>query len=405
MRIKYSSLKSRLFLILYAVAAFSKLQANLWTPYYDNDFVYIGYVAIITLWGIILMITQQKFKITKALKITLLAAGFIFVWGILWTNPTFKSLIYENAIKMLVMILFITLTSFLVDYYDCMKGFLTTSYFVQVGFLISNLFLHVEKKNWMYNIQTIFQSGVKDKLGYGTHANICGLVILITFSIGLLLKGFVNRQHRMIITAINGVLWVMLITTAARMAILCCLLLYIIIYTSRLFQNRQELWLKIVKSSFFVLVAFFVFASIYVEKFYNFFMLVNRYYAVSYYLDLYKASQRWLMGIGYVNFGQLPKVLTAYGFPITFAECTYVDIFVTTGIIGSIWLTTYFAMLIRYTMKSKYLNTPSLKIKMLAILVVVIIAGMAENVGFTDAYWISYAFLTLCMCMIRRTTT
>ena len=111
------------------------------------------------------------------------------------------------------------------------------------------------------------------------------------------------------------------------------------------------------------------------------------------------------MGIGYVNFGQLPKVLTAYGFPITFAECTYVDIFVTTGIIGSIWLTTYFAMLIRYTMKSKYLNTPSLKIKMLAILVVVIIAGIAENVGFTDAYWISYAFLTLCMCMIRRTTT
>lgn len=390
-------------MILYALAAFSKLQANLNTPYFDNDLIYAGYVCVVVGWGLVLWAGRLKVRKTPALALGAWSVLYVLLWGLIFTNEQFASLIYENAFKMLFMIGFVFGTAYLVTYYKCFVQFLRTSYVIQTLFVFSCLILHfgdIRTKNWIGNVLSMTATGARDKLGFGTHANILGLIILITFAVGLLLSEYVGKNERKLITICNLVMWAMLLLTAARMELLCCILLYAIIYGYKLIKVNSGQWVKLVRYGLRAVLLFFIYICLQVDKFEGLLMVANRFYAVSYYLNLYNISHRYLLGVGYVNYGKLPQILIANNLKMTFAECTWVDILATTGILGSIWLIIFYHLLIKYTMKSSYIDSSMKKVKAIAMLVCVILSGLAESVGFTDAYWISFSFLTICMCMI-----
>ena len=182
-----------IFLFIYSIVALGKIQSNLAAPWWDNDYIYAGYVTAIGLASIAVHIKQRAIKITNGVKIVIWIISYVFLWGFIFIDFRFKSLISDNRFKMLYFIIFVSATAFWVNRLKCFKNFLKITYLVEVGFLLICFWLYRQKGEWIANLLTFFIGGRKEKIGYGGNANITGSLCFLAILMGNLLLEYASN--------------------------------------------------------------------------------------------------------------------------------------------------------------------------------------------------------------------
>lgn len=393
--------KKMLFLILYGFAALSKMQANLNEPYWDNAIPYVIYCLLLTVGCVFDIIKAKKLIISTYTKSFLWIITYVLLWSTIFANPEYGDLITDNCIQMIFFILFMGTTAYYVNKFDCLKEMLLVSYCIQLSFIIFCFFSFNSGGNWMINLATFFEGGAKQKIGYGGNANIMGGLCFLTSAIGLLLCEFVKRKKYIFI--FNFFVAYILLTTSARIAIICTAFYYSILLVYQFYKKRPSLFLWLMKRSWVLAVILLFFVVLNPDKFSSLLFSMNRYYTVKYNLMALSSSGRWLIGNGYINYGLMTNFLARYGIPLVFSESWYIDVIVTTGVLGLFWMVFYFYMFVKSIIKSDYLTDNIKMIKILLMFICFILYGAVEPVGFASAYWISFCVMTIgCAVAIRK---
>lgn len=400
MRISSNKILTYIFLLSYLFIALGKMQANLELPYWDNDIFYAAYCCLLMVFALFYLMKKTIEK-SHFVKTILFITVYVLLWGYVFTNPRYQELISENAYKMLFFIVFISTTAFWVNRLNCFKDFLMVTYVAQVAFIIFCFICFKESGDWITNLKGFFIGGAKQKIGYGGNANIMGSLCYATFVIGSFLNEFLNKKKY--INIVNLFVIFVLLTTSARVAIICtvCYLLVLILF--KLYKKKPNVFFRVAKKSWVLLVVTVIIVLLNPDYFSKLLYSMNRYYTVSNNMLALKMSNRWVIGLGYINYGEMVNFLATYGIPLTYSESWYIDVLVTTGILGSAWMIAFYFMFIKGILKSGYLDNNQKTLKIIAMYLGFVLYGAVEPVGFADAYWISFIMMTIGFCLMIKT--
>lgn len=387
-----------IFLVLYAIAIFSKMQANLYNPYFENDYIYVGYIVILLIWNILFLFCKRgKIRHTNALIIILIMYSYIMTFGFIFNNELLKIEILDNTFKMLMMVTFIWETACLIVKYRCFISFLRVTYWTQVIYLLSALIFNFEGLEFLAHIGSILDSTGRYRVGYGSHANITGIFIFFTFCVSFLISEYSDKRQKRNMKIVNGILWVMLISTASRNSLMCTAVLYGSVLLSNLYKKNKDRFVKYVRKG--ILIAGFasIFIFAFAGRFRDLLMSLNRFWPIYNNLQVWINSGRIVFGIGYVDPAYYAGMNIIYGSKTTYLENFYVATIVSTGVLGFLWIVLMYYKIIKSILQSTIMFSPELRVKIISVVASFMLIGMGESYGFTHGLETSFVFFIICI--------
>lgn len=389
-------LKKRLFIYLYALLIFGKMNENLYEPLFHYDAIYIAFIIIYSL-KYLANVTRGHKKVGN-LEITVgVILLYLFIFGFVFVSPIIEEDVNGYALKTMIWIwcLFLIAYNF-IEFYD-FETFLKVTYIAQLIYLSYVFVVYFEGFGFVRDIGRIFNSASqmsRNRNGYGSHANITGLFILSEFMTGTLLSRYVNKSKFKAIRVINCVLAVMLLSTASRNSMLSALMLFAICWMSKLYRNNKRLFTKTFKYGLIIALIAFAIICMDVERFEALLMGFSRFYPISLAISTAINNGNILTGIGYCTTEGLNILQRHFGIPIAFLENFYVYVFVSSGITGIVIMTYIYFRLIKKSIISVR-NNWGLLVATMATIGCFLFAGLGEQVGMSSGYEPSWIFMLI----------
>lgn len=336
------------FFALFFIILLIRFQSFLSEPLFSDDIFFIGFILLIAL----LLIRKSKsilsaeFDRAHIIGIIFLLYFIFFglIIGIIVNPNNFADLISENLMQYIIWFLFIFLTLAFIKIYNCFNLFLQTTYYAISIFLLACYIFNFDGLMIFLpsNFISIFVADPlsRYRVAFGfSHANNCADFCLLglIFSIFIKARG-IKKNAFWLITDI--VKFIMILSTSSRgnilgFAIFVAFLFYFNI--ENIIGGRAHY--KYLKILFTIILIIFLGVAIMVASdldFAELFSQTNREFNFT--INVPKMLQMdglWL-GIGFIGSG-------VFGFDSSIGSFTYVDnyylyVFLTTGIIGCVFI-------------------------------------------------------------------
>lgn len=345
MRIK----QKNLFLFTFGITLIAR--AMTWHEFTAVPYTAI-YITFCGFWGFMALIDSElKIRIPRdpASKALLMLALYYVIWGL----ANIKNLDFTDTIgvmlRSVLMVVFIAISCYQIKRYDCVYDTITTAYVALSALMLISFLLNLKDIDIASTISTFWIS--EEQFRYRTHFGFYANNIAAEYAMSVILlsitaykkqgnnlnSGLTLRNIFLIIVDI--IMVIVIIANNSRgttIALLVMLLIYALLKAIKKYSIQRVIKLMIV-----IVVAVFVGINYYSisngMQILDLLANANR----AHFMDniaILQSSGRWLMGLGRISGSYFKGGHYLYGIQTNYMEMFYVGVFVTSGIIGSIWI-------------------------------------------------------------------
>lgn len=338
----------------YMVFLFAKIQTRLEVPLFNDNYFILGYCAIIT---IALLFTIKNNK-------NLINTRFLFLIIILLLYTIiFTTVFYEETLAQYINSYFLAFTSFLVfvfftAYYFCIKNnvllLIKSTYILISSFLLGCYVIYFDNFNTILHLNEYFSlNRTRSAFGF-VHENtvaevalaalVCAFILYIAYKDN---KLHITRKFYNYLKVSSLILIVMIISSSSRGALLAIFTMGIVYYYLYLRANKKQAVNRILFKYTIFIISFIGVIIIYNEfirsgKFDIEYRLMN----FTSNIPLLIEKGKLFTGLGFVERSIFSRGLIIEGTGYT--DNYYLYVLVSTGIIGCMFIGTFFVILWKY---------------------------------------------------------
>ena len=339
--------KKHLFLITFFLTIFARCFT--WYETTSIPFTFM-YVAFIVFWSFMLIFDNSKELINIKRP-----AGFIiimlFLYSVIWGLYNIKDLDRTDTLNVMfrsiLMLLFVFISSFWIKRLNCLHNAICVGYFAFASLMILSFLLHINEIDLKRTFLTYWESSESVRyrvlFGFGFN-NIAAeysmsTILLSIYMIGHISEKKPNRRLKIFIYLLIDLLMLIIILSNNSRGTLIALFVVLFLWLFTKINKRTTL--KVLFRRLLVVVGIAAVAGIVLLSYKNLTIInvlekMNR----THFLDNIEAMRRgnkWLMGLGKISGAYFSERNVLYGVKLNYMEMYYVDVFVTSGIIGCIW--------------------------------------------------------------------
>ena len=399
--------KKSLFLITFFITIF----ARCFTWHTTSAVPYtLIYVAFIVLWLFFIIFDNSK-EIINIKR----PAGFIiimlFLYFVIWGLYNIKDLDRTDTLNVMyrsiLMMLFIFTSSFWIKRLNCLHESICVGYVAFASLMLISFILHIDEINLKRTLMTFWESSETIRyrvlFGFGFN-NIAAeysmsTILLSIYMINHVSKEKPNRKFKIFIYLLVDVLMALIILANNSRGTLLALL--VVLFLLVFMHLNKNVTLKTTFKRLLLLIVVAAIGGMVVLSFKNLTLLniiekMNR----THFFDNIEAMRngdKWLMGLGKISGAYFSERNVLYGVKLNYMEMYYVDVFVTSGIIGCIWSIAIIVVIISSLLQQK---RSKLTEWLMVALVYMLFLSFFEGYLFSYSYITSTFFLTIIITYI-----
>lgn len=362
--------------------------------------IIIGYIMI---WGLAFFLTSKKdhdfYSNNHPKKFVAALALYYIIWGVY----NIKDLNYNDTItelyRSLMMLAFITVSFLWISRFDDGIRYAIHTYFIFMStFLIICFILDFKNINIVSTISSFWMKSQDDRTRtyFGFYAaNIAAeyamSTLLASFYVYKNNKSMHTDKTRRKIVYVDIILILMILANNSRGTTIALLLIsgiYFMIKISHSSEIRKMVRL-LMSGAVLALMLLCIFLSIKGLSFYDAMNYSNRALAIHNANGVIQTGHSW-MGLGRISGAFFSETRTLYNYKFSYMEMYYIGVFVTSGIIGCIWMGLVIINIWKYIIKKKT-NDIFLKKWIIICLIYSMIISFFEQYMFDYSY-ISFNF-------------
>ena len=337
-----SRINERIFLACFSIVIVCKtLNLSVIADYTPYSAIYASYIFI---WGIAALAKMRiKMKRSFSTKVMLSLLAFYVIWGLNNINNIDKEDAYGNLIRSILLVFFILVSCFWVKRFNCVDNLVKTLYYVFSIYLIVCLIIYLPEIHIFRTLRNFwsYDNNVRYRVFFGLrYPNIAAEMAVCAIILSKMIKS-TDRTLGIIKRVINILMTLVVLANNSRGALLALFVFEILYFylnnKGEKAVKRTWRWITIASSLIIVYIVYLVVVK-------NMSLLeildgTNRQAALYENMKVVANSGRWLLGVGRLTGGFFSSKKIFYGAQTGYLEVFYFEIFITTGVIGSIFMT------------------------------------------------------------------
>ena len=334
--------KDSLFVMLYCVTMFVLLLDQVGLLPLAEIFRKIKYVYII----VMMVLCLGRARIAKAWLPSIFIFILLFIhtilFGVVITNKIVAGETLEHAAQMLVYLVMAFVTYYYIIINDSLGVFVDATYMVSsLQMLLTAFYYRSQFVNPLWGLYQTFAGGHRYKVAFGfVHpgylSNACYFTLILSIIFWEIHKHEINEKKKQIILgicAIDGVIVMMLLSSAQRSGFLATVIALFIYWITLNKNKRIYRFLKVI----IPLALPFIIISFRVNDVWNYIWdNSNRSLNISVNYPVFREIGNLWTGMGFVESSGFIKDNSVFGITTSSLDMYYVYIFFTTGIIGCV---------------------------------------------------------------------
>lgn len=340
--------KKHLFLITFFLTIFARCFT--WHTTTIIPFTFI-YVAFIVFWSFMLIFDNSKEIINFKRP-----AGFIiimlFLYSVIWGLYNISDLDTTDTLNVMfrsiLMILFVFISSFWIKRLNCLHSAICVGYFALASLMILSFLLHINEIDLKRTLLTFWEKSETVRyrvlFGFGFN-NIAAEYSMSTILLSIYMIGHVNekkpnRKLKIFIYLLIDLLMLIIILSNNSRGTLIAFFVVLFLWLFAKINKQASLkvlFRRLILIGVIVGIAGFAFLSYKNLTLLNLFEKMNRTHFLDN-IEAMRAGNKWIMGLGNISGAYFSEGNMLYGVKLNYMEMYYVEVFVTSGIIGCIWM-------------------------------------------------------------------
>lgn len=370
------------------------------------------FILFIAAW-VLLAIRDGKAQVplcSNGTKVIVLLTLYYIIWGV----SNLANLDFDDTIavmfRSLLMMAFVITSCYWMRKLDCIPDAIKAAY-ISLTILLWILFIAYFKQiNIVRTISTfwISEEWLRTRVKFGFNNNIAAeysmSVILMSLYIFMEDKRKDKKSSiKHLLMWLNNLTMVIIIiannSRGTALALIIMIVVFFVLKSTRRYEVRKLIYIVVafVGVVLLFLVLGFIQGMIDVNKFLE---NTNRSHFLNN-IEVLKSSGRWLMGIGNISGEYFSDHHMLYGVQLDFMEMAYIGFFVTSGIIGCLWLAYIIFLLIKSIIQYIEIQNEVLGKWVLIILAYMMFLSLFEGYLFSYTYITSSIFLCFTIAFIN----
>lgn len=387
-----TSANKKLFFCSFTVVMIMKcLNISKVSSYIPYSYIYFLYIAI---WGALAIVDTKgkiKLKMSPSRGILFALAGYYLIWGFHNIQGIDFNDAFGNMIRSLLLTCFIAVSCYWVKKWNCLIDFIRNLYYTFSIYIIFWIVVSIPQINILRTFSTFFSFDnnirYRNYLGFsypniGAEMAVCAIV----FSKAI---APYDKHRRNIIRLINIFMFFAVLINNSRGSLLA---LFVFECVSFYLYNKNNL-LAVKKTANLILVGTLGVASVIlyliVVKGMTLFEILqgtNRQAALLENIVLLENSGQWLMGVGRLTGGFFSEKNIVYGAQTGYLEVFYFEVFITSGILGSILVAMILLYIARKIVSLSKSNRFYLRKWIFCVFVYMLFVSLFESYMFSYVY-------------------
>ena len=390
-KIKYK----HIFLVAYALLLMSRIMVltNNYSLPINPIVLEFGYLAICVLLYIMSRGGKVKVLPKNASVVILLLLFHTLLWGIVFVNASFPSLIHSMYRSQIIFVFIIATTVLMIYEFDIMDEFIKTSFIVLVLILSVQFIFHIAEVNFT-NIINVMSKDKRTRANFGFgHYNTLGAVCSCVIIIGFIAKNIISKP----ILHYSRILATIMLLCAASRSAITGVLVYFIAYFSTNIDDYiiSKRMVSLIKIARVVIVAVFSFWVFFEADLGSFLVEAQRSHLFFYTLPMFFRTNRVLIGLGYASNTHYGTGVTPY--TTYWLDNAYIYYLVTTGILGLSVIIAASTLIFVYLYKARKRNFDK---KVFSLYMFYLYGSLFEVILFSSGTIINYIYLPIFVATI-----
>lgn len=333
--------QKNLFLVTLCIAVLARAMTwhEISLPYSIVYYLYCAYWGILMLRDNNFKIYIQKDPITKALLMLLL---YFIVFGFSnIINLDFIDTIKE-MFRSVMMVFFVFISCYWIKRYKAIQDSINYLYITFCVLMLGSLLIHIGEINLINTISTFWNNVERYRVKFGFSANNIAseyAVAVVLLSLMAFSDGHNKLRIRLIKLVINILMIIIVIANNSRGLLLALIVIFgvnMLLSAFRKYSVAKVLRI-LISIAVVTLLGIITYCKVNNIQLMDLLLDANRYHFMDN-IEILKKSNRWLMGLGNISGEYFRNKNYLYGLQTNYIEIYYIRVFVTSGIIGSIWI-------------------------------------------------------------------
>ena len=370
------------------------------------------YVLFIATWTL-LAIRERKVQIplrSNGTKVIVLLTLYYIIWGVSNLGDIDFNDTIAVMFRSLLMMAFVIVSCYWMRKLDCMLSAIKAAY-ISLTILLWILFIaYFNQINLIRTISSfwISEEWLRTRTRFGFNNNIAAEYAMSVILMSLyILAEDKKREKRSgikhLLMWLNNLIMVIIIiannSRGTALALMMMIVVFLLIKSARRYGVRKLIHTAVacVCVVVLLLVLGIIQGRIDVNKLLE---NTNRSHFLNN-IEVLRSSGRWLMGIGNISGEYFSKHHVLYGIQLDYMEMAYVGFFVTSGIVGCLWLVYIVYLLIKSIVKYIEIEDEVLGKWILLIFAYMMFLSLFEGYIFSYTYITSSVFLCFVIAFIN----
>ena len=368
------------------------------------------YLMFIALWGLLIIFNWNfdsvSYKRPAGFLILMIALYFI-IWGFSNIKDLDVADTMDVMLRSLLMVLFVFVCVYWIHRLDCLHDAIKVGYYAFTALMLLSFMLHVNEISLKRTISSFWESSESLRyrvlFGFGFN-NIAAeysmtSILLSIYMIANVSKNKPNRKLKIFgFLFLDLIMLFIILANNSRGTLLAFLAVVFLVIFCRI-NKRATLSQLFKRLTFLVIIGvslILIYMSIKGLTFNDILLKMNRVHFLSN-IEALKAGNKWLMGLGNISGVYFRDGNMLYGVKLDYMETFYVAVFVTSGIIGCIWI-----FIVLYTIIHSVLlqKRTTLTTWILIVLGYMLFLSIFEGFLFSASYITATFFLALVLSYI-----
>ena len=399
--------------LVFQITFFITLLARCFTWYSSTIIPYTAiYIVFIVFWGVLMVLessfSSDKLRTPFAFIILGLALYFV-IWGLSNIKDLDLKDTMDVMLRSLQMIAFILVSSYWIRRYNMLFNIIRIGYFTITLLMVISFIVSIKDINILKPISSFWQSSEQSRyrvlFGFGFN-NIAAEYSMSSILLSIFMIRNLNRNEKSYLlkaTAfwlLDAVMVLIIICNNSRGTFIALLFVVLMLLLFRIFKrfSFKLLFKRLFVLLLIVVAGFVVYLISNGITFIDLLNISNRAHFLNN-IEAMRNGNKWLMGLGNISGQYFREQNVLYGVKLDYMETYYVGVFVTSGIIGSIWIFTLIVVIFRSIFIQKRTKFTSW---LLIVFFYMLFLSIFEGYLFSSSYITSTFFLLVIVTYISQ---